>query len=185
VSSGSPSSPTEGLKIAVFPGKRHQTRQRLLAPHCDVELLGKAPGFEAVDLGTALAALAPQLKGDQAGLGDLLAKFIEQRRAMPCDVAVVNAERRQLLVDMLKWPVCTGRDGIMLRLAELQGSQPTEFGEFEAHGQRGTFKSDLRRFIAWLKTQRDSNGKLFDVDGPPVWSPGHTKGAWLSTRQKS
>jgi len=23
---GSPSSPTEGLKIAVFPGKRHQTR---------------------------------------------------------------------------------------------------------------------------------------------------------------
>ena len=31
---GSPSSPTEGLKISVFPGKRHQTR------HLDFAFLG-------------------------------------------------------------------------------------------------------------------------------------------------
>jgi hypothetical protein len=150
-----------------------------------VELLGKATGLEAANLGSTLAALEPQVKGDQAERGAvLLTKFVEQRRAMPCDAAVANAEKSELLVDMLKWPVCKGRNGIMLRIAELQGTRPTEFGEFTEPGKRSTFHGDLRRFIAWLKMQRDSNGKPFDVDGPPVYSPGHPIGAWLATSQK-
>ena len=99
--------------------------------------------------------------------------WINAHARLPCEAAVVNVEKSELLVDMLKWPVCTGRDGIMLRIAELQGAPPTEFGEFTKPGERSTFHGDLRRFIAWLKTQRGSNGKPFDIDGPPAWSPGH------------
>jgi hypothetical protein len=66
---------------------------------------------------------------------------------MPCDEAVINMEERQILIDMLKWPVCTGRDGIMLRIAELQGARPAEFSEFKEPGKRSTFHGDLRRFI--------------------------------------
>src|SRR5260370_6217040 len=49
LSFGSPSSPTEGLKIAVFPGKRHQTRHldfcilRLLTEMFEVRILPVEP----------------------------------------------------------------------------------------------------------------------------------------------
>ena len=113
------------------------------------------------------------MKGDQAERGTLMAKFVEQRRAMPCDVAVERADRSEveLLVDMLKWPVCRRRDGVMLRIAELQRARPEEFGKFGKAGDRSSFRADLRTFIAWLKTQRNSNGKPFDVEGPPRYSP--------------
>jgi hypothetical protein len=140
-----------------------------------LELLDKAKGTETAGLGLALAALASQLKGDQAEQ-TLLATFVDQRQVMQCGVAVLKVENTKLLVDMLKWPVCTDRDGIMLRIAELlQGSRSPEFGKFTEPNKRSTFRGDLRRFIAWLKTKRDSDGKPFDLDGPPVWSPGHTK----------
>jgi hypothetical protein len=158
--------------IAQLSGEQERLANRI------VELLSKATGFEAVNLGQVLAALAPQVKGQAKRLA-LLTKFVEQRRAMPCDSAVVNAGKSELLVDMLKWPVCTGRGGLMLRIAEIQGSQPTEFGEFKEPGKRSTFNGDLRRFIAWLKMQRNSNGKPFDTEGPPTWSPGHVTEAPL------
>jgi hypothetical protein len=148
-----------------------------------LEQMDKAKGSEAEAFGDTLAPLAARVKSDQLERA-LLTKFVEQRRPMPCDAAVVNAERSELLVDMLKWPVCEGRDQIMLRIADLQRARPTEFGEFKEPGKRSTFHGDLRRFIAWLKTQRDSNGKPFNVDGPPVWSPGHSKEAWLATSQR-
>ena len=136
-----------------------------------VELLGKTEEDQVGDLGEALAALASNVKDDQAQRTILTTKFIDQRRPMPCDAAVANTKDRRLLVDMLKWPVCTGRDGIMLRLAKLQGSPPGDFGEFSSPSHKSAFKGDLRRFIVWLKTQRDLNGELFDVDGAPIWSP--------------
>ena len=140
-----------------------------------VDLLGKATGIEAANLGSALARLAPQV--NPPALEPLLAKFLEQKQPMPCGTAVANAGKSELLVDMLKWPVCTDRDGIMLRIAELQGAPPTAFGEFRELGQRSTFHGDLRKFISWLKRQRDSNGNPFDVDGPPVRSPLHARAA--------
>jgi hypothetical protein len=150
-----------------------------------VERLGLTTGHEAEGLGNVLAVLIAQLNG--YGLSpDALVQFLEQRRAMPCDVAVSNVGKGELplLIDMLKWPVCKGRDGIMLRIAELRGTPPTEFGEFKESGKRSTFNADLRRFVGWLKTELDSDGKPFDVDEPPIWSAGHPKRAWPSTSKK-
>jgi hypothetical protein len=138
-----------------------------------LDLLGKTTEFGVVNLGNTLAALTPLVKEDQAQRV-LLARFIKQRRAMPCDVAVAKMEDTELLVDMLKWPDCKGRDGVMLRIAEVQNASASEFGEFKKAGDRSSFQADLRKFITWLKTQRMPNGKPFDVDGPPRWSPTHT-----------
>jgi hypothetical protein len=138
-----------------------------------LELLGMTTGDEAANLGRALAALAAQVKSGQERRA-MLTKIIEMRQAIPCDAAVAQGEKSELLVDMLKWPICTGRDEIMLRVAELQGAQPAEFGEFTKQGIRSTFHGELRNFVIWLKNQRDSNGKPFNIDSPPAWSPIHS-----------
>jgi hypothetical protein len=80
----------------------------------------------------------------QAERGALLAKFPEQRQAIPCHAAVANPEKSEQLVDIVKWVVCNGCEGIMRRVAEIQGARSLEFGESTEPGYRSTFQADLR-----------------------------------------
>jgi hypothetical protein len=136
-----------------------------------VQLRGEANGSEAEAMGQVLMAIAADV--DPASRKRILTRMVEQRQPLPCDLAAASSSPKEvaLLLDMIKWPICEGRDGIMLRIAELQNASPLEFGSFEKASDRSTFKADRRKFIAWLRTQRDSRGKDFDIDGPPTWSP--------------
>ena len=136
-----------------------------------VDLLSNASVDKMTSWRRGLAALIAQV--DSTTRRRLLATIIERRQGLPCDLAVVKAshEEAPLLLDMIKWPICEGGDGIMLRIAELQNASPLEFGQFGKAGDRSTFKANRRKFIAWLRTQRDPHGKDFDIDGPPIWSP--------------
>ena len=63
----------------------------------------------------------------------------------------------------------------MLRVAQLKEQEP-KFGTFDRPGDSSTFHANVRKFIEWLKTQRDSNNKPFDLDGPPIYNPYYPHG---------
>ena len=129
------------------------------------------PG-ELYGLGSALAALAGNAPQLLPSLADL---FTSLPTTLACGLAVTEATRDQLalLIDMLKWPTCgADRDGVMLRIAELQGKTPTDkIGSYDTPGDRSTYHANLREFIFWLRTQTGPDGKHFDLDGPPIHNP--------------
>jgi hypothetical protein len=146
------------------------------ATHMADRILERMKGTTDTDelsyLGSALSELAasfPQLLPTLAdGITSLSTTF-------PCGVAVTHATLDQLplLIDMLKWPTCgPTRDGVMLQIARLKDKNPADkIGAFDDPSDRSTYHANLREFIAWLKTQKDANGKPFDVDGPPIRNP--------------
>jgi hypothetical protein len=129
------------------------------------------PG-ELYGLGSALAALAGNAPQLLPSLADL---FTSSPTTLACGLAVTEATRDQLalLIDMLKWPTCgANRDGVMLRIAELQRKTPTDkIGSYDTPGDRSTYHANLREFIFWLRTQTGPDGKHFDLDGPPIHNP--------------
>jgi hypothetical protein len=124
-------------------------------------------------LGTALAALAAVVATDPGEM-----KTIERVTNAPtpidCGVIAVAmpAQGMPMLVDMLKWPTCgNSRNGVMLRIVELEKADPKMLDAAYDPSNRSGFKASLPGFIVWLRTQKDSNGKPFDIESPPSVRP--------------
>jgi hypothetical protein len=93
---------------------------------------------------------------------------------LACDVIAspVPREGIRMLVDMLKWPTCGySRDGVALRIVELEHGDPKAFDTSYDPSNRSSFKTPWPRFLSWLRTQKDTNGKTFDLDSPPSVHP--------------
>jgi hypothetical protein len=125
------------------------------------------------ELGTALAALAAAVATDPGQM-----KTIERitNAPTPIDCGVIALamppQDIRMLVDMLKWPTCgNSRNGVMLRIVELENSDPKMFDAAYDPSNRFGFETSLPRFIVWLRTQKDSNGKPFDIESPPSVRP--------------
>ena len=135
-------------------------------------LEGKGRTQNITDVLAALTA-----RGDPNLRKRLLPKIVQQDQPVRCDLAVSSASPQEvsLLLDMIKWPICGGGDGIMLRIGELQNASPSEFGQFDNPGERSTFRADRQRFVRWLRKQRTAAGSQFDIDGPPLWTPQNSR----------
>jgi hypothetical protein len=128
---------------------------------------------ELVRLGDALAALVENVK-DQRERLQIFRGLSGMPLGVDCSRAAPGATREELslLVDMLKWPICgKSRDGLMLRLAELQSTDPHEFGVFSDANDRSSFRADLRTFIRCLEKQKGPDGKPLDVADSPMYNP--------------
>ncbi len=163
---------TLGAALAVLAKETHGEQAARLADLILVRMRGTTDVGDQSSLGAPLAALAGSVE-KQKRL-HILTKLIAIPVTVDCGAAVSQATRQELplLVDMLKWPICgSSRNGVMLHIAELQGQDPKIFGVFEEVKDRPSFRTDIRKFIHWLKTQKGPNGKPFDVEGPPIHNP--------------
>ena len=128
-------------------------------------------------LGSTLAALASTATSEQSR-SQLLVRLASARTVVDCKVAIAHTTREDLnlLVDMVKWPVCgASRNSVMLHIAELERQDARIFGEYIDGNNTLTFRSDVRKFVKCLGAQRDAQRRPFDIEGSPRHNPLATK----------
>ena len=129
-----------------------------------VAAMGKTTSpFELGPLGQGLGALGERL--DPAGarqVTEVIIATIKASALPPCSAlaGLARDDELPLIVDMLKWPTCSlgDRNVLMEHVAQLQGVDPTLFGQYVEVGGERRFRADLWKFVDWAETQATPMG---------------------------